>query len=324
MPSRTSYGSNYFGTDEQIGYGQQPGAGRRNGGMAIPRGGPGQGHAQFGFGGLSGGQNTTYLNRPSDNIGSANWGAISGIQNYMGGLAPAQQQQANNFLRSAGAMPSWNGSYLDDINAGRGPVQQWTGGNQQSPASDHAARTGGMGSPAYALGPEFGRGGEAFNRTLGAGGAGGMGGPDGPGGGFGGAGGGAGGLEGEIEKQYTNLIQRGGLMPEDDRRVERDVDTSNRATRDAIQSARLDAVRRGSDGGDLGDVEARIRGQGASRAISTRDESRRGLRNEAMNRLLAALGGASGFANNRAQLELLAGQLAQEGGMGNLSFLLGS
>ena len=232
-------------------------------------------------------------------------------------------------------MPTYNGSGLDEIAAGRGPVQQWTSGNA-SPASDHAARTGGQGTlaagysnPAFAGMPGF-----SASGAFGGGGAGGAGGGVGAGGvsavTSGGGGGSGASLGGPIGDAYSRLIAQGGSpysASQQARLANMATEPIARGTNDAIQAARMDAVRRGdTSGSSLGDVEGRIRTRGAADAGRARFAAETGMSQQALSNLLASLQGAGGYQNDQIRNEVLAGQLqaqAQSGMASGLNLLMG-
>ena len=350
--SGTSYGSNYFGEDEQSGYGQRPGYGS-NGGMPDRLGGgASQGNGAFGMSNVGQGQ-SRYVDPKTGElrtrIGNVNYGAFASIQNML-----KTNPQAAEYLRSMGIMPTYNGQSLDTVN---GPQRQWS--TSPTPASLHAASTGGRGTPATpywqavaanpnspfridANGvPQSGnpRGSAAgsgqytppqgFNllgadNPMAGGGAGGF--PSfgtGGGGGFGGAGGG---LDGQIANAYSGLIGSGGGIGGDleNHEVNSRRGSIDRGTRDAIEQARINAARRGdTSGSTLGDLEARIRARGSADSAEAEYSTRADVRRENMLRLLQSLGGATGFSSGMQRNQLLAGQLAGQSGSEGLRLMLG-
>src|SRR3989304_2046435 len=104
-------------------------------------------------GGMAGIRDTGRQSR--DPIGSVNYGAVAGIQNYLQNLAPDQQGQASAYLRSQGLMPTYNGTPLDQV---QGPQRQWTSSgpalvNRDPSHTDAAGNRGagvGAGTPAPA------------------------------------------------------------------------------------------------------------------------------------------------------------------------------
>lgn len=68
------------------------------------------------------GQPQSSINGGSRTMGSVNWNAVAGIQNYLNTINPAQRQQGADYLRSQGLMPTYNGFQLD-----RMPAQQTLG-----------------------------------------------------------------------------------------------------------------------------------------------------------------------------------------------------
>lgn len=95
----------------------------RNPGMGRPAGGPTQGNASFGFGSNVFGGASQHQGMPR--IGEVNYGAVAGITNYLDQLAPAQRDQASQFLRSQGLMGTYNGVPFDQLN-GPQRYESWT------------------------------------------------------------------------------------------------------------------------------------------------------------------------------------------------------
>ena len=146
-----------------------------------------------------------------------------------------------------------------------------------------------------------------------------------------GGGGSGGSLQNAVTQGYLSMLGSGGspfTHSQREQYLNRQGDTIARGTQDSIDSARLDAIRRGdTSGSSLGTTEANIRARGSADMADARLRGDMGLRDEASRRLLAALGGASGMVKDENQLMLLLGQLeAQQmnGGFGpGLEFHLG-
>ena len=280
----------------------------------------------------------TAIDAGSRRIGSVNYGAVGGIQNFLGQTG----QAGANYLRSLGAMPTVNGRPLDD-DYGVGGTADALGGIEKAGrdlppltpeqyrarAQNRARGLSSTGQPyAEGWGPDGYIGGAGGAAAGGSGGVGGAGGIGGAGCGGGGSVGGAGGLEQSLSDAYQAIIGQGGhaLDPtQENAQSQRAVDANNRATRDAIEASRLSAARRGVDPLGNPDLESRISQRGAADAIKTRQDIGISQQQNAIQNLLQALGssGAGGYIGNRAQNEILLGQLAQQGSLGNLSMILG-
>lgn len=91
-------------------------------------------------------------------------------------------------------------------------------------------------------------------------------------------------------------------------------DTIARGAEDAIQQARLDAIRRGVPTATTADAESRIRLQSAAAQQRAAQDFDTGLRQQSYENLLGAASGAGGYGIGRGQLEL-----SQELGRGGLN-----
>lgn len=159
-------------------------------------------------------------------------------------------------------------------------------------------------------------------------------GPGGFAGGPGAGGAGAGGLEGQVDSTLARLLGQGGSPYTASQRaglVASQQDTVNRGTQDAIESARLDAARRGVDPSSLGSVEGEIRGRGAANAAQARLGAETSLSRESMQNLMAIIGSANTTVRDRRAAEIALGALqaqiaANESGVGgnSLNVLLGA
>ena len=137
---------------------------------------------------------------------------------------------------------------------------------------------------------------------------------------------------------YARLIANGGSMltPEQTAALRhRTTGAVARGTNDALEAARVNALRRGDfSGSTLGSREDQIMRAGASDVASAGLKFDTGQQQQNMQNLLAALGGAGGLygqnlqnAASLRQLELLAGQLQGQGALGGsqagLQYILG-
>lgn len=309
----------------------------------------------FGGGSQSGGGNGNSLfqgfgaqqqtNYGSQDLGSrrldnssVNWNAFANIGNALD-----QNPAMAGYLRSMGAMPSYNGVALDQRTGPDSLVGKSYSApgsslythrqiqNRMTPGIGGWMDGGSTGTPAMGgQWSSFGANPTTVARPASA--------PGGfdlgqfGGGGSGGMGGGstAGNLEAQIGGAYGNLISNGGSPYSAAQRaqlVAQSQDTVNRGTEDAIQSARLDAIRRGdTSGSTVGSREDAIRARGAADSSRARLGAETQLSSQALQGLLASLGGAGNYANKRAEIETILGQLAaqQNGGGLNLMFGMGA
>lgn len=169
----------------------------------------------------------------------------------------------------------------------------WNGGQGYDP------KTGGAD-------PNAPRAPAGWTDTFRTGGAAGGAGAGGLAGAMGGAGGGGfgGALDGAVSGAYQNIINNGGSLFNATERagaINREGDTYARATNDALQSAREDAVRRGdTTGASLGTVEGRIRMEGAGRQANAQADREMAFKEADSSRLMGALGGATGLISAQA------------------------
>lgn len=296
-------------------------------GQAINSMGPRRPNAGMGMsGGSLGVGSLSSAGRPLlGRIGAVNYGAISGLQNFIGTAG----QAGIDYLRRMGVGGSYNGADMFDAMQGNGPTPQWTPTNSSlttrayvsngSPAGDRAQRGGAY----YAANGEYMPAGTPaagyFNSAFGPGGGAPAGGAPNilaGGAGAGGPGMAGGELDDAVGGRYLDLINSQGGLGDDliRRNVERGVDTVARGTSNAVEQARIDAARRGVT--VSADREARIRQQGASAQAGYRDQAEMGLRQEQANRYLQALAAAGAFSGGRRRDEILLGQLAAQSGMG--------
>lgn len=311
------------------------------------------------------GQRLDFVDRGSRTVGSTNWNAVGNISNYLSQLqGTPQYDQAAAFLRSQGMMPSYNGVPLDQWMtsggirnpygdfAAAGPVtRQGPTGASAAPASQRLAGMGGDYSNAPSLprssvdlsGTVWGPIQAAQNRsagyTVGGGSAGGgtLGAGLGvPAAGWDGASVAAtpSPLESGLQSTYARLLKSGGsvLGPDiEQAQASRLQSGYARAGQDAIEAARLDAIRRGdTSGSSLGDVEARIRMQSADAGSRARLDLEAQQREANMRNLLAASSGAGGLLGQQfgrdadlRRLAIMLGALQQGGQTGALNFMVG-
>lgn len=138
-------------------------------------------------------------------------------------------------------------------------------------------------------------------------------------------------LEGLSEDAYARLIgANGGIYSpfETAAMRNRNSDTVNRGTQDALDSLRIDAIRRGIDPSSLASQEAEIRARGADSAQRANLDFDTTLNRENFARLMQSLGGAGGLLNTQIgnidklrELQLLAAQVAN--GNSPFTYLLG-
>lgn len=213
-------------------------------------------------------------------------------QNYgPGGPSAGARQQAYN--RIATANDAWDNG---DNNA-------YAGFGRAAPPQSSAFRSLGAagGAGASPTTPSMGR---TPGAVPGVGGA--------PGAGIGGGSGS--GFMGQLQGHYARLIGQGGGILNPTQRaglLNRTASTVNRGTSDSIQQARQDAARRGdTSGSTLGDTEARIRGQGAANAATTRANTDIQLSQADAANLQGLLQGGTGLAQAEGQLGIAGAQLS--------------
>lgn len=297
------------------------------------------------------------LNRDagSRRVGSADLNAWGNLQQLL-----TDNPGAAAGLRAQGLMPSYNGVSLDQVGRNGStfgvapptgmhavnfstynPTAQLRPYGQNGTTPDPRSPTYGGGG---ATGGPSGATGAARISPLASplpgmpGGAGGAGGA----GGIGGGGGAMGPvprtglpLEGGIEGAYMDVLGKKGNLftPGEQAGLKAtSAGTIGRGTNDAIQSARLDAIRRGdTSGSSLGSREDKIRAGGATAINQSNLATDIGLKREANSNLMGAAAGAQGMFGQQLgnikdlrQIELLKSQLAQSGGLnGGLNVLLG-
>lgn len=136
------------------------------------------------------------------------------------------------------------------------------------------------------------------------------------------AGGASTGFGGKLEGAYGKIIQNGGqiLSPQEAAALTHSRQALvSRGTDNNIQSARMDAIRRGdTDGSSIGDTEARIRGAGTAMNERAVRDTKIELARENAAHLMNALGGGTGLMQAQGNLALAGRQMDMQ----QLQFLI--